>query len=1204
MRKMDTKKLIIGCAVILSFLMMVSLAFGNDLRPRYIPQKPAVAVIPQGYSHHLIDVKFVDGLDIGLSEKYQPTDRSGSALSSREAADVLRQIADAGGKWLRMSGENEIKADDMREVAQKNLGEELADLNNYFILNVPEGRSAEQWLNRLNSLAEIELAKPMPMAVAPPVSNYESLQGYLNPATDGIDAKYAWTVPGGAGSSVTVCDLEYSWNLSHDDLPINIATWIMIPYTAQDPFNDDNHGTAVLGELVSLNNSWGTTGANYGSYMTVAPTFLKPPVGDSGWYLSVAMTNASYNLGVGDVMLIEHQMAGPNWSASTGDTGLVPVEWDLTIYNLVKTIVGNGVYVVEAAGNGYQDLDNAIYNTGHAPFYRTNHSGAIIVGAGAVPSYFGGSTTDRSRLSFSNYGTRVDLQGWGEAVVTTGYGDLDSTEGYDRKYTNSFAGTSSASPNIASAVAILSSIDETYNTFMNRMLDPARMIHLLRFTGSEQQGGIHPPWEIIGTRPDVRSAIMISGITDTVYKKPGYVDYCPKGMPDFCMYLDSSWTGYGRWTYDGPVALANCFWWFDSKFEPYPIDPRPFYPGGGTVGDSFSLVTSYGAWDDHDTNNVKPLIEALAACMTTDDTVTVPGIYEYGTWYFEFENCINTWLISAGLRGNFTDTMVNLPGFDYLADQLTDNQNVILLLGFYVADSADPSGFNCRRIGGHYVNMAGVNSTTNRIAIADAYMPYQTSYYYKNIGTYVDAGDIDYDYYQIGNVDSSMCERIAGGLKLDDYPSYAHSSFENINGPSEGFPGGSVLNYYTVIEYAYVICPTEEPPLDTCTYYKPSYDDYAPNSVPDFDQKQKASWISPYTGMYSYCGPAALANCMWWYDSKLEPSPVDPRPFYPGPGNPAANDGYPLVTSYGAWDDHDTNNVSPLILQLKALAKTDGPYPGTYIQDMKTAFDSMTVLAGIDTEFVSTLVAGPDYDLIADSVLASNNVILLLGFYEPTNPAGCVRLGGHYVTAAGVCTDDNAVCISDPYFNKNENEPPAGASHGSTVHNDAYYVSGPHDTHHHDKYLTAPYSHTCSTQAVTQLINYPSNWSDLVNFASQNWHSVTVPPGPYTGGPIVTLVDYAMVITYIPPGGPCDCQPGYCNGDALLNIFDITYLISYLYLGGPAPVPYTLCSGDPNCDCTTNIFDVTYLISYLYISGPPPCSCTDWLTACGPPLRK
>jgi hypothetical protein len=87
-------------------------------------------------------------------------------------------------------------------------------------------------------------------------------------------------------------------------------------------------------------------------------------------------------------------------------------------------------------------------------------------------------------------------------------------------------------------------------------------------------------------------------------------------------------------------------------------------------------------------------------------------------------------------------------------------------------------------------------------------------------------------------------------------------------------------------------------------------------------------------------------------------------------------------------------------------------------------------------------------------------------------------------------------------------------------------------------------------------------------------------------------------------GQPCDCTPGNCNGDGTINILDITYLINYLYKGGPAPIPYRLCSGDANCNCTVNILDITYLINFLYKGGPAPCTCLQWLSACGPPLRK
>jgi len=55
---------------------------------------------------------------------------------------------------------------------------------------------------------------------------------------------------------------------------------------------------------------------------------------------------------------------------------------------------------------------------------------------------------------------------------------------------------------------------------------------------------------------------------------------------------------------------------------------------------------------------------------------------------------------------------------------------------------------------------------------------------------------------------------------------------------------------------------------DTCWYYKPGYADYAPNGVPDFDQKQDA-WTWPFTGQWTWCGPTAVANCLWWFDANV-----------------------------------------------------------------------------------------------------------------------------------------------------------------------------------------------------------------------------------------------------------------------------------------------------------------------------------------------
>ena len=89
--------------------------------------------------------------------------------------------------------------------------------------------------------------------------------------------------------------------------------------------------------------------------------------------------------------------------------------------------------------------------------------------------------------------------------------------------------------------------------------------------------------------------------------------------------------------------------------------------------------------------------------------------------------------------------------------------------------------------------------------------------------------------------------------------------------------------------------------------------DYAPNGVPDFDQKQ-VPWWNWGTGQWSYCGPVAAANSLWWFDSKFEPSPVMPLGILPPPS--PHNDNYYLVTSYGGWppmwDDHDPTNVGAM----------------------------------------------------------------------------------------------------------------------------------------------------------------------------------------------------------------------------------------------------------------------------------------------------
>ncbi len=331
-------------------------------------------------------------------------------------------------------------------------------------------------------------------------------------------------------------------------------------------------------------------------------------------------------------------------------------------------------------------------------------------------------------------------------------------------------------------------------------------------------------------------------------------------------------------------------------------------------------------------------------------------------------------------------------------------------------------------------------------------------------------------------------------------------------------------DYLFVINCEPCECP-EEP--GSCDYYKSPFEDYAPSGMPDFDQK-RPGWTIPGGSptSYTWCGPVALANCLWWFDSKYEPFPLDPKPFYPSVDQTPPNDGYPLVSSYhptGAWDDHDSNNVAPLVVDLAALAQTNVGKTGTDINDLATAASSYIGAAGLSSAYTVNLYPiGYDpsghptsWDFIREEVMRSQDVILLLGFYQENEGSEyCERRGGHFVTIAGTCTDvaDSCVCISDPFYDNQES-----TTHSPYMHDDAQYISGPHGGMDHDWYDVAPAA--CIAQNnnfmfTAELPNYPTslNPADVdAYFQGQNNWNQTGPVDP-NGQPIHTIIEWALVI--------------------------------------------------------------------------------------------
>jgi hypothetical protein len=354
---------------------------------------------------------------------------------------------------------------------------------------------AKQIVGELSQVPEInaayrELSTRDPGRVS--INNpFNSKQGYLNPAPEGIDARFAWTQPNGRGAGIGLADIEHCWNPYHEDL------------IGQDPLlihgiiEPGDHGTAVLGSVVAEDNSVGVVGAAPSvDYVFLSSKIEATAVGE---HVAEAICRVLRLMNIGDVLLLE---------VDTGGLEL-PIEIQELEYDVIRFAVALGIVVVEAAGNGEANLDELqvdekrILNR-NDPSFRD--SGAIFVGAGE-------SEPTHNRIHWSNYGSRVDCFAWGHLVVTSGtiWGSPDLSNGGgdpNKVYTTNFNGTSSSAPIVAGAAIILQGMAKANSGVL---LSSVQMRAYLanRATGTPQATGTAGN---IGVMPDLKAIIQANAV--------------------------------------------------------------------------------------------------------------------------------------------------------------------------------------------------------------------------------------------------------------------------------------------------------------------------------------------------------------------------------------------------------------------------------------------------------------------------------------------------------------------------------------------------------------------------------------------------------------------------------------------------------------------------------------------------------------------
>lgn len=181
----------------------------------------------------------------------------------------------------------------------------------------------------------------------------------------------------------------------------------------------------------------------------------------------------------GDVFVIEMQ-------ATVSGVNYVPIEYQSYNYDCIVETIGLNYPVVMAAGNGDVNLDTV--SVAHNPFIWQNDSGAIIVGAGEPTSH---EKTGGGAGVASSYGSRVDVQGWGNSALTTGLSD-----GFYE-----FSGTSSGAAMVGGVVALVQS---AYKAATGLVAMPQQIRGSLVLTGTAQ--GSATSSTKVGPLPDAYAA--------------------------------------------------------------------------------------------------------------------------------------------------------------------------------------------------------------------------------------------------------------------------------------------------------------------------------------------------------------------------------------------------------------------------------------------------------------------------------------------------------------------------------------------------------------------------------------------------------------------------------------------------------------------------------------------------------------------------